>query len=433
MTPSIASIADTTARISTGPRPLWGRVRFQLGVGLLVASILPSLVQTNIGLSQKLGGSSQTYSFIATVWAVLLGYYLVRRLTRYPGVAAISYVLPTFAISYGLALLVILFFRVDYSRSFLLFSFVFAQVWFHLVFMIGTRVARPSFAVVPSKNTRRLGDIPHVRWDWLKMPALEGAAPHGLVADLRADLPDEWEQFIAETAVRGVPVYHYKQIGETLTGKVEIEHLSENTLGSLLPSFVYLRLKQSVDIAAAIIALPILLPLFAVVAIAIRLDSEGTIFFRQERMGYRGRVFKVWKFRTMDDTRDTGERNAFITEDDDPRITRVGRFLRRTRIDELPQVFNILCGEMSWIGPRPEAVPLSEWYEKELPFYRYRHIVRPGVTGWAQVNQGHVAQVSDVQGKLHYDFYYIKNFSVWLDILITLRTMTIVFTGFGAR
>ena len=257
--------------------------------------------------------------------------------------------------------------------------------------------------------------------------------PNGLVADLRADLSDEWEAFIAETAIQGVPVYHYKQIGETLTGKVEIEHLSENTLGSLLPNFVYLRLKQSLDIALAILALPFLLPLFAVVAVAIRRDSQGPVFFRQERMGYQGRIFRVWKFRTMECEPSTSERSTFITEDDDPRVTRVGRFLRRTRIDELPQVFNILRGEMSWIGPRPEAAPLSVWYETELPFYRYRHIVRPGITGWAQVNQGHVAQVSDVRGKLHYDFYYIKNFSVWLDVLIALRTITIVVNGFGAR
>ena len=117
----------------------------------------------------------------------------------------------------------------------------------------------------------------------------------------------------------------------------------------------------------------------------------------------------------------------------DARITRIGTFLRRTRIDELPQILNILRGEMSWIGPRPEALPLSRWYEAELPFYHYRHIVRPGITGWAQVNQGHVTALNDALEKLHYDFYYIKNFSPWLDFIIVMRTLTIVVTGFGAR
>jgi lipopolysaccharide/colanic/teichoic acid biosynthesis glycosyltransferase len=122
-----------------------------------------------------------------------------------------------------------------------------------------------------------------------------------------------------------------------------------------------------------------------------------------------------------------------VTQDEDHRVTRIGKFLRRYRIDELPQIINILKGEMSWIGPRPEAVALSLWYEKELPFYRYRHIVRPGITGWAQVTQGHVANVDEVLWKLQYDFYYIKNFSFWVDVLIVARTIRTVLTGFGAR
>ena len=137
----------------------------------------------------------------------------------------------------------------------------------------------------------------------------------------------------------------------------------------------------------------------------------------------------------MEDNHSIGisEREASMTSSDDKRVTRVGQFLRKSRLDELPQIFNILRGEMSWIGPRPEALALSRWYEKDIPFYRYRHIVRPGITGWAQVNQGHVFEVDDVRAKLHYDFYYIKNFSVWLDILITMRTIATMLTGFGAR
>ena len=107
--------------------------------------------------------------------------------------------------------------------------------------------------------------------------------------------------------------------------------------------------------------------------------------------------------------------------------------MRRTRLDELPQIFNILRGEMSWIGPRPEAVSLSAWYEAEIPFYRYRHIVRPGISGWAQVNQGHVADVEDVNEKLQYDFYYIKHLSYWIDIIIVLRTVKVVLSGFGSK
>ena len=127
------------------------------------------------------------------------------------------------------------------------------------------------------------------------------------------------------------------------------------------------------------------------------------------------------------------QRQAAMTDADDVRITRLGSFLRRTRIDELPQAWNILRGEMSWIGPRPEAEVLSKWYTGDVPFYRYRHVVRPGISGWAQVNQGHVAEVDDIHLKLQYDFFYIKYFSPWLDILIVFRTVRTMLTGFGSK
>jgi lipopolysaccharide/colanic/teichoic acid biosynthesis glycosyltransferase len=220
---------------------------------------------------------------------------------------------------------------------------------------------------------------------------------------------------------------------ESLTGRVSIEHLSENNFGSLIPGIVYAKVKRAWDLAMAVAALPFLALLLLVVAVLIKLDSPGPIFFRQERMGYRGRTFHIFKLRSMRVHEAEDARAAAITRDEDDRVTRVGRIIRRYRIDELPQIVNILKGEMSWIGPRPEAVALSLWYEAELPFYRYRHIVRPGITGWAQVSQGHVADVADVLWKLQYDFYYIKNFSFWLDLLIVARTIRTVLSGFGAR
>ena len=124
---------------------------------------------------------------------------------------------------------------------------------------------------------------------------------------------------------------------------------------------------------------------------------------------------------------------AAMTSYGDERITRVGTFLRRSRIDELPQIYSVLKREMSWIGPRPKAAVLSTWYADEIPFYRYRHVVKLGISGWAAVNQGHVASVDDVHRKLQYDFYYIKYFSPWLDLLIVFRTIKTMLTGFGSR
>jgi lipopolysaccharide/colanic/teichoic acid biosynthesis glycosyltransferase len=171
----------------------------------------------------------------------------------------------------------------------------------------------------------------------------------------------------------------------------------------------------------------------AVTAIAIRLDSRGPVLFRQKRVGHAGKPITVYKFRTMRPVSVEDERRAAMTGDGDDRITRVGHVLRNLRLDELPQIINILKWQMSWIGPRPEAEVLSRWYTSEIPFYRYRHVVKPGITGWAQVNQGHVAEVEQVHRKLQYDFYYIKYFSPWLDILIVFRTIKTMLTGWGAR
>ena len=194
-------------------------------------------------------------------------------------------------------------------------------------------------------------------------------------------------------------------------------------------------LKHIGDWLAAILALPIVLPILLLCGLAIKLDSPGPMLFRQRRVGYQGRSFIVYKLRTMTvgGCGVSGDRDAAMTKSNDSRVTRIGRFLRKSRLDELPQLINVLKGQMSWIGPRPEAEVLGKWYEQEIPFYRYRHIVRPGITGWAQVNQGHVADVGDVKTKLNYDFYYIKNFSPWLDLLIVVRTLRTMITGYGAR
>jgi lipopolysaccharide/colanic/teichoic acid biosynthesis glycosyltransferase len=248
----------------------------------------------------------------------------------------------------------------------------------------------------------------------------------GLVADLRASFAPQWERFLAHSVLNGWPVYDIKQVAESLTGRVEIEHLSENSFGSVLPSLIYLRLKRMIDFLAAVFLLPFFIPAIVIAAVCVKLDSPGPAFFKQSRMGYRARPFTCYKLRSMQQ----GVHGAKFTAFDDQRITRVGRVIRKYRIDEFPQIFNILKGEMSWIGPRPEAAELAQLYESEVPFYAYRHAVRPGLTGWAQVHQGNVADVEAATLKLYYDFYYIKYFSPWLDLLIVAKTVRTILTGF---
>lgn len=422
-----------SARFTSARRTLWHRVRFQLGIGILLAVLLPYAARYPFDVVAR-NLRALDNSLFGTLLALVAGYYAFRRMSHYPGVRASYHILPSFAASYGMVLAIFFFGRLDYSRLSFLISFLLAAFWYYIVYFKLQRQHRLSIGVVPYGEVGPLFEIEGVSWSRLSDPTDGITLFDAIVADLRSDIPDEWERFLADRALGGTLVMHVKQMEESLTGRVAIEHLSENNLGSLIPGIVYGKVKRAGDIVLSLLVLPFLLPAMLVVALLIRFDSAGPALFRQERMGYRGRVFRMFKFRTMREAADVEDaRAAAMTRDDDARVTRIGRILRRYRIDELPQVINIIKGEMSWIGPRPEAVPLSHWYESELPFYRYRHIVRPGITGWAQVKQGHVADVEDVLWKLQYDFYYIKNFSFWLDLLIVARTVRTVLSGFGAR
>lgn len=423
----------SSARFTSARRTLWHRVRFQLGIGLILAVLLPYAARYPFDVT---AGDLRALnnSLVGTLLALIGGYYAFRRMTYYPGVRASYHILPSFSASYGAVLAVFFFARWDYSRLSFLFSFLLAALWYYAVYFKLQRQQRLAIGVVPYGEVEHLFEIKEVGWTALSDPADSITPFDAIVADLRFDIPDEWERFLADRALAGTLVMHVKQMEESLTGRVSIEHLSENNFGSLIPGIVYGKVKRAGDLVFSLLMIPFLLPVMLAVALLIRFDSPGPFLFRQERMGYRGEVFRMFKFRSMreaDDVTDT--REAAMTRDDDARVTRIGKHLRRYRVDELPQVINIIKGEMSWIGPRPEAVPLSHWYESELPFYRYRHIVRPGITGWAQVRQGHVADVEDVLWKLQYDFYYIKNFSFWLDLLIVARTIRTVLSGFGAR
>jgi lipopolysaccharide/colanic/teichoic acid biosynthesis glycosyltransferase len=421
---------------SVSRRTLFARQRVQLGGALLLAVGLPFLIRMNLPLMGSVQSDFAT-AVIGNLVAVILGHYILRSLTVYPGIVAGFYVLPSFAISYALVLIIFWTFRLDYSRFLFLIGFPLCILWYFFVFFRLQRRQSLRLGVVPFGDVGMLGQIGHVDWTTLVVPPPpRGHSFDAIVADFRADLPDEWERFLADCALSGTIVYHCKQLQESMTGRVAIEHLSENTFGLLVPALLYVKLKRLVDFGTAAIASLLFLPVLLIVGFAIKLDSPGPIMFRQRRVGAGGKVFRVIKFRTMMHDGTSGaprEIDDAITVENDPRITRVGRFLRRTRIDELPQMFNVLTGTMSWIGPRPEAEVLSKWYEAELPFYHYRHVVKPGITGWAQVNQGHVATMKQVHGKLQYDFYYIKYFSLWLDVLIVFRTIVTVLTGHGSR
>jgi lipopolysaccharide/colanic/teichoic acid biosynthesis glycosyltransferase len=373
-------------------------------------------------------------TLVGNAIAVAIAFWTRLSIETYPGIRRSSVILPAALTGHGVAVVWFVLTRFPYDRIGLAAGFLLHVAWLYILYIRAERKVRRRIAVVPFGATDRLARITTVDWHPLKRPHLHDTRScNAIVADFSAELPDEWEAFLADAALAGRIVYQVKQLSESLTGRVELEHLSENSFGSLVPALGYFYLKGLIDFLFALLLLPLVLPLMAVVAVAIRLDSKGPILFRQKRIGHAGRSITVYKFRTMRDVDAEDERSAAMTKADDERITRLGHLLRKLRIDELPQIFNILKWQMSWIGPRPEAQVLSLWYTSEIPFYRYRHVVKPGISGWAQVNQGHVAAVDEVHRKLQYDFYYIKYFSPWLDALIFFRTVKTMLTGWGAR
>jgi lipopolysaccharide/colanic/teichoic acid biosynthesis glycosyltransferase len=401
----------------------------------LLAALVAPLILDVLRLEELAGREPFRNSVIAGCLGAAVAVVGSSRVSSLPGVSSLAIIIPSYALSILLVLAWFLVTRLPYSNVFLGTSFAAALAASLLYEAFRTHRNRLRLYLVPGGRIDRLADLGGIDLRPLARPELPDDPLATIVADLHFDLSPEWEGMLAQAALLGVPVYHYKSVWQSLTGRVQIEHLSENIYGSLLPNLGYLGIKRIGDTLGTLLLLPVMLPLFAVVAVCIRVDSPGPVFFRQRRIGYRGTEFSVVKFRTMrvSTERVSDARQASMTRENDERITRVGRFLRRTRIDELPQLINVLRGEMSWIGPRPEARELAEWYEAQVPFYAYRHIVRPGVSGWAQVNQGHVTDVQDISRKLQYDFFYIANFSYWLDALIAVRSLAVVFTGYGAR
>ncbi|PLX88178.1 MAG: glycosyl transferase [Desulfuromonas sp.] len=233
----------------------------------------------------------------------------------------------------------------------------------------------------------------------------------------------------------GIDVVDAVTFYEEMTGKVHVKSVNPGwfiySTGFEL-DLLALTMKRAADITFSLVGIALTWPLMLLVALAVRLDSPGPILFRQVRVGKNEEVFELFKFRTMVEDAEAGT-GAVWAQQNDPRVTRIGCFLRKTRLDELPQFFNVLKGDMAFVGPRPERPEFVLELYQLLPYYAKRHALKPGVTGWAQINYPYGASVDDALEKLNYDLYYIKNYSVFLDILIVMETVQVVLLGKGGR
>jgi exopolysaccharide biosynthesis polyprenyl glycosylphosphotransferase len=252
------------------------------------------------------------------------------------------------------------------------------------------------------------------------MPDRRGTIPLGQLLTLR---------------LRGVRIEDATTLLEKISGRIEIDDLHPSWLilsdGFHIDS-VFVAAWNVISRVISLACLVLLFPLILLIAITIKASSRGPVLYRQKRVGRNDVVFTCYKFRTM--RTDAEARTGPVwAGDDDPRITPIGRILRKIRVDEIPQLWNVVKGEMALVGPRPERPEFVKWLSKTIPYYTLRHVIRPGITGWAQVNYKYGSSVEDAREKLKYDLFYIKNMSLGLDLTTLLYTTKVVFLGRGAK
>ncbi|VEP14879.1 Exopolysaccharide biosynthesis polyprenyl glycosylphosphotransferase [Hyella patelloides LEGE 07179] len=289
----------------------------------------------------------------------------------------------------------------------------------------------PSLSVI-SKNTTNS----HFKTDTLDNFELwSGQSWSGvLISDSNQELSQSTIRDLMEMRLRGIYVYSFADFCEQFWQKIPPACIEDDWFAfssgfSILHNPVNVKLKEAIDRVLAAILILVSLPVTIPIAIAVKLDSPGSIFYSQVRTGLNGKKFKVHKFRSM--RSDAEKMGVQWAQEKDPRITRSGRFIRMTRIDELPQLWNVLKGEMSLVGPRPERPEFDSQLRQAIPYYDLRYLVKPGITGWAQVCYPYGASVEDAYQKVAYDLYYIKNYSLVLDAAISLKTVRVVILGKG--
>ena|SRR5690625_95087 len=403
---------------------------FSLLAGWVLVVVLPSLLYFGIeGFGLFAGGQATAFWINTTLY--LISYFSLRLLLfSFPGGRSMWLIIGHVFSIFALGIFISLFFRLQASRLVLMLSGFVALIWFTIEHHIATRYKQCKLAIIKkgfANELTKLNGLIHAQpLDSLQLGQTQY---DGVVADFRAINPQE-ERFLTECVLQGVPVYNAKDVYESFTGRVKIDHMSENNIGALLPSRSVEFIKTVFDLSIIICSLPLTIPVCLITALLIRIESPGPIIYTQKRIGKGNKPFTIYKFRSMRFDKDAPAQFAGAA---DPRITKVGKVIRKLRIDELPQLLNIIKGEMSLIGPRPEQPDFVAEFDNKIPFYSYRHVVKPGISGWAQVRHGYAADADATQVKIEHDFFYIKNYSITLDIFITFLTIRTMLTGFGAR
>ena len=436
-TPRRALSSSTAHRQSTALR--WSLA----GIGVLVVSYLAGILLEDQGWV--------THQFPQTVlWCALpyamTGYWIYHG-AHLPQFEERRFLLLATTAPYIAATLAFALLQQSYSRGAVLLVYLLSSLWF----MAGHWRNRGRSilclgyidAGVPQRLATLLGDastgpqqIELSRWmpdEDTAGPTVPAAAPSWTGVVLDRDVPSSAarERWISDLRLQHMRVYSVEAVAELLTGRKILPSSHTEELWSLDGNPAYDSCKRLTDLFIILAALPFWLPLCIAAGLAVRLDSPGPALFSQMRIGRNGQPFRMWKLRSMRHT--DGSEGACFAQPNDARVTRVGRLIRRTRLDELPQLWNVLRGDMSLIGPRPEQTEFVQVFAGRIPAYPYRHLVRHGLTGWAQVQQGYVDSETQTAVKLSYDLYYVTHYSMALDMLIAYKTIQIISGGFGAR
>jgi len=387
-----------------------------------------------------------THQFPITILWCILPYLLASHwlyrgagvpITERGGLLIVTTAMPFLLTPLGFALL-----QQPYSRGAVVLIYALSLGWFALGERRHRRLHVPRLACLDASVPQRLRSligahavglrsVELVPWPGKsRLPLPDLGELDGVVVDAHAARSAERSELLSHLKLGHVRLYSVDALAEMLTGRKMLPS-DENELWQLDGNPAYDVVKRVLDVTVVVLSMPVWLPLCLLVALAVRLDSPGPALFSQLRVGLNGRSFRLWKFRSMHHA--LAPAGASFARQNDPRVTRVGRFIRRSRLDELPQLLNILIGDMSLFGPRPEQSQFVEDFARRIHAYPYRHLVRPGLTGWAQVLQGYAGSDEETAVKLSYDLYYVAHYSAALDLLIAYKTIRVVLGGFGAR
>jgi exopolysaccharide biosynthesis polyprenyl glycosylphosphotransferase len=339
-----------------------------------------------------------------------------------------------FYITVGFILIIAILasFRLYYSRIFLLSSYLLCMGWFAAgMFMF--RKAPLNLLVIKGGFADLLTPFSTNGWRFINniTDEVEWWKYDGIAVDLHAHDDKYFISKLADLSLHNIPLRHAVSVYEQHSGRTPLSYLSGKSFIELAPGLFYRYTKRGLELTLSCLIGIVTLPVMLITAVIIKLESDGPVFFTQQRIGKYGKVFTLYKFRSM--VADSERAGSQFAQKDDNRVTTFGRFIRKFRIDELPQLWNVICGDMNLIGPRPEQPDFVDFFKEEIPFYAYRHRVRPGITGWAQIKDGYAADTNATVRKLEYDLYYIKYLSLSLDLLIVYATIKTILTGFGSR